>query len=156
MLGLGFCKLHFSGSPASWLAAFQPVLIGGPGRFITKRNEEGMFLSLPVFYFSFAASSRNSGTCINFSENLALPRCPSCTISEWVVYPEPSCTISFLISLAWEAAFLPLFISGLPHFLVLLPQPFQHLYNQYPVLNSLCLKHLKVFSVFLTRLELMY
>lgn len=51
MPGLGFCKLHFSGSLASWLAAFQPVLIGGPGRFITKRNEEGMFLSLPVFYF---------------------------------------------------------------------------------------------------------
>ena len=46
MLGLGFCKLHFSGSLANWLAAFLPVLIRGPDRFISKKNEEGVFLSL--------------------------------------------------------------------------------------------------------------
>lgn len=55
-----------------------------------------------------------------------------------------------------RSCFLPSFTSGLPHFLFLLPQPFPHLYNQFPLLNSLCLKHEKVFSVFLTGPWLMH
>lgn len=159
MLRPGFCKLYFSGSLANRLAAFQPVRLSAcPKRRaweVHKQEEWRRHVSLCCFLFCLSASSG----CWQLQQFVKRPSLSSVPLLNHLRGGcLPWALTHHLLSCFPSASscFLPLFISGLPPLPLLLPLPFQHLANQFPILNSLCLKHLKVFSVFQTGPGLMH